>query len=63
MFNFELTLDEANFILGLLGKQPYDNVAALILKIKQQAEPQLPRVQREIEDAKAKENAENQQPA
>lgn len=61
MFNFELSLDEANFILGLLGKQPYDQVAPLILKIKQQADPQIERVQKEIEATQKK--AAEEQPA
>lgn len=41
MFQFELTLDEANTILAALGKAPFETVAALIGKIKQQAEAQL----------------------
>ena len=51
MFQFELTLDEANLILAALGKQPFEIVAPLIGKLKQQAEPQLPRVQAELEAA------------
>ena len=47
MFQFELTLDETNLILAALGKQAFETVAPLIGKIKQQAEPQLPRVQLE----------------
>ena len=42
MLHFELTLQEANTILGLLGKHPFDTVAPLITKIQQQAQPQLP---------------------
>lgn len=42
MLKFELTLNEANLVLGALGKQPFDAVAALINKIQQQAQPQLP---------------------
>lgn len=49
MFNFELTLDEANVVLGSLGKQPYEAVANLIQKIREQAQPQLARVQAEVE--------------
>ena len=41
MFQFELTLDEANTILAALGKQAFETVAPLIGKIKQQAEAQL----------------------
>jgi hypothetical protein len=51
MFQFELTLDEANLVLAALGKAPFEQVAALIGKIKQQAEPQLERVQKEIAQA------------
>lgn len=58
MFTFELTLDEANLVLGALGKQQYDAVAGLIMKIKQQAEPQIPRVQQELEAAAAARKAE-----
>ena len=53
MFQFELTLDEANLVLAALGKQPFEVVVNLIQKIKEQAEPQLPRVQAAIEAAKA----------
>lgn len=49
MFQFELTLDEANLVLASLGKQQYDSVASLIQKLRGQAQPQLERVQAEIE--------------
>lgn len=48
MFNFELTLEEANLILAALGKAPFEQVAGLIGKLKDQAQPQLERVQAEI---------------
>ncbi len=38
---FELTVDEANTILRVLGKHPFEEVVALIGKIKQQGEPQV----------------------
>lgn len=38
-----LTLDEVNFALGAIGKEPYATVAGLIDKIKNQAIPQLPK--------------------
>lgn len=41
MLKFELTLDEANAILGALGKQPFEAVASIVNKIQQQAQPQL----------------------
>lgn len=55
MFNFELTLDEANLVLGALGKQPFEVVSALIQNIQQQAQPQLERVKGEIDAAKTAE--------
>lgn len=42
MLKFELTLDEANLVLGALGKAPFETVAGLINKLQQQAQPQLP---------------------
>ena len=52
MFNFQLTLDEANLVLTALGKAPFDQVATLIGNIRQQAQPQLERVQAEMDAAK-----------
>jgi len=40
-----LTLDEINAIMGVLGRQPYEQVEALIAKIREQALPQLPKVE------------------
>jgi len=53
MFEFKLSLTETNLVLAALGKQSFDQVAALIGNIRGQAEPQLPRVQQEMEAAKA----------
>lgn len=50
MLKFELTLDEANVILSALGKGTFDQVATLINKLQQQAQPQLPA----LEEAMAK---------
>ena len=41
VLQFQLPVTEVNFILGLIGKQPYDQVAGLIDKIRVQAAPQL----------------------
>lgn len=49
MFEFKLTLNEANTILAALGQNKYVEVAALIDNIKAQAQPQLERVQAEME--------------
>ena len=38
-----LTLDELNVIVGILGRQPYEQVEGLIAKIRAQAIPQLPK--------------------
>lgn len=54
MLNFELTLDEANLVLGALGKAPFDQVAGLITKMREQAQPQLV----EMEQAQAAQAAE-----
>ena len=35
----ELTVDEANMILRVLGKHPFEEVVSVIGKIKQQGEP------------------------
>lgn len=53
MFEFKLSLTETNLVLAALGKQSFDQVAALIGNIRAQAEPQLPRVQQEMEAANA----------
>lgn len=57
MFEFKLSLNEANLVLAALGKQPFDQVAALIGNIRKQAEPQLERVQSEMQAAQAAEAA------
>ena len=47
----ELTVDEANMILRVLGKHPFEEVVSVIGKIKQQGEPQVAAA--EAEAAKA----------
>jgi len=37
----ELTIEEVNAIMGVLGRQPYEQVESLIQKIRAQALPQL----------------------
>jgi hypothetical protein len=41
MLKFELTIDDANLILAALGKAPFEQVAGLIGKLREQAQPQL----------------------
>ena len=38
---FELTLEQANIVLGALAKQPYEVVTALIAELQKQAQPQI----------------------
>ena len=40
MIKLELTIEEVNTILRSLGKHPFDEIAALVVKIKQQGDPQ-----------------------
>lgn len=54
MIKLELTIDEANTILRVLGKHPFEEVVALINKIKQQGEPQVAAIA-EAEQAAAEE--------
>ncbi len=42
MLKFELNLDETNLVLAALAKAPFEQVAGLIGKIREQAQPQLP---------------------
>ena len=42
MIKIDLTVNEVNAILFALAKQPYESVAALIDKIRDQALPQVP---------------------
>jgi hypothetical protein len=41
MIKLELEINEVNAILRVLGKHPFDEVVALIQKIKQQGDPQV----------------------
>jgi hypothetical protein len=41
MLKFELTIEEANVILSALAKEPFQTVAELIGKLRNQAQPQI----------------------
>jgi hypothetical protein len=41
MIDLTLTVDEINKIMGVLGRQPFQEVEALIAKVRRQALPQL----------------------
>lgn len=53
MIKLELTVDECNTILRVLGKHPFEEVVTIIGKIKSQGEPQV--VAMEEEAAKSAE--------
>jgi hypothetical protein len=40
MIKLELEINEVNMILAVLGKHPFEEVATLVVKIKQQGDPQ-----------------------
>ena len=50
MIKLELTIDECNMILRVLGKHPFEEVVAVINKIKQQGEPQVEEIIKQQED-------------
>ena len=41
-----LPMDQANTILNILGKQPYETIADLIMNLRMQAQPQVEQFQR-----------------
>lgn len=51
MIKLELTIDECNMILRVLGKHPFEEVVAVINKIKQQGEPQVEQIIKKQEAA------------
>jgi hypothetical protein len=51
---FELSVEEANTILRVLGKHPFDEVVTLIQKIKSQGEVQVAELAKQAEAAPAK---------
>lgn len=51
MIKLELSIEEVNTILRSLGKHPFDEIAALIVKIKQQGEPQVAEIAKQLEAA------------
>jgi len=51
MIKLELTIAEVNTILRTLGKHPFDEVVALIGKIKEQGDPQAQALEAEAQAA------------
>jgi hypothetical protein len=58
MIKLELSIDDCNMILRVLGKHPFEEVITVINKIKQQGEPQVVAM-----EAKEKKNAPAETPA
>ena len=52
MIKLELTVEEVNVILRTLGKHPFEEVVALIGKIKGQGDPQVAELIKQAEIAK-----------
>jgi hypothetical protein len=53
MIKLELSIDDCNMILRVLGKHPFEEVVAVINKIKAQGEPQVQAMETEAAKAAA----------
>ena len=53
MIKLELEINEVNMILAVLGKHPFEEVASLVVKIKQQGDPQAEVIAKTAADAAA----------
>lgn len=51
MIKLELSIEETNMILRVLGQHPFTEVVALINKIKEQGDPQVTELAKQAEDA------------
>jgi len=58
MIKLELSIDDCNMILRVLGKHPFEEVVAVINKIKQQGEPQVQAMEAEAAKTAAEAPAE-----
>jgi len=45
MIDLTLSIEQVNVIMGMLGRQPYEQVEGLIAEIRAQAIPQLPKAE------------------
>ena len=52
--NFELSVAEINIVLRSLGKHPFEEIAALVQKIREQGEAQLAEIQAKTTAEQAK---------
>jgi hypothetical protein len=53
MIKLELTIEEINYILMSVGKNPYAECAPLVNKIHQQAQPQVPAKVEEADESQS----------
>ena len=53
MIKLDLSIEEVNLVLRVLGKHPFDEVVSLVSKIKQQGDPQAEEIARQMEATKA----------
>ena len=53
MIKLELSVDNVNLILRVLGKHPFEDVVSLINDIKAQGEPQVAELVKQMEAAQA----------
>lgn len=53
MIKLDLSIEEVNMVLRVLGKHPFDEVVSLVNKIKQQGDPQAEEIARQMEATKA----------
>jgi len=51
MIKLDLTLEEINYVLASVGKNPYSECAPLVAKIHGQALPQIPAKSEEIDES------------
>ena len=52
MIKLDLSIDEINLVLRVLGKHPFDEVFSLVSKIKQQGDPQAEEIAKQIAASK-----------
>ena len=55
MIKLDLSIEEVNTILRVLGKHPFEEVVSLVGKIKSQGDPQAEEIAKQIEATKAAE--------
>jgi hypothetical protein len=57
MIKLDLTVQEVNTILRSLSKHPFEEIANLIGKIKQQGDPQVAELEKQLAEVKAEQAA------